>query len=64
MQAAGRPDIEGCYKGRYVGFEVKTPENSGGVTSLQAHTLKVIARAGGVSGVITSPEEALELLPI
>ena len=62
MQTAGIPDIVGCWQGRYVGLEVKTPENRSGATPLQAHTLDQITRAGGIAGVITSYEEAEALL--
>lgn len=64
MQQRGLPDILGCYNGRYVGFEVKVPgEETSGLATAQRHTLEAITRAGGVAGVIASPEEALELLP-
>lgn len=63
MQKAGMPDILGCYKGRYVGLEVKTPDNKAGATQKQAYTLEEITRAGGIAGVISSVEQALDLVP-
>jgi hypothetical protein len=60
MTMAGIPDLIGCYKGRFVGLEVKRPGKP--LTQLQAHTLKRIKAAGGVAAVVHSVEEALEAL--
>lgn len=60
LSRRGHPDITGCYKGRYVAMEVKRP--GGLLTTLQAATLREIQRAGGIAGVVTSVEEALDLL--
>ena len=59
-QARGIPDIVGCYQGRYVGLEVKEPDEQ--ADPLQAHRIEQIIRAGGIAGVITSYEEAEALL--
>lgn len=56
----GLPDIICCYKGRFVGLEVKRPGKD--ATELQAFTIEQIRRAGGVAGVVHSVEEALGLL--
>ena len=56
MQAAGMPDIIGCYNGRFFGLEVKRPGRD--ATLLQAHTIQRIILSGGISGVIHSVEEA------
>ena len=62
-QMAGLPDIIGCYKGRFVGIEVKRPSRKeSGVSPIQAHRLKQIAEAGGISGVASSVEDALAIL--
>lgn len=44
----GLPDIEGCYRGYFLGIEVKLPGKEGNLTDLQAATLRKIREAGGV----------------
>lgn len=58
----GLPDIMGCWNGRFVGFEVKTPENPRGLTQKQEYTLDQITQAGGLAGVIRSFDEAKAIL--
>ena len=62
LHSAGLPDILVCYKGYFIGIEVKRPETRHTVTDRQQAFLDQIAEAGGVSGVAVSVEEALELL--
>lgn len=61
MQQAGVPDLIGCYRGRFVGLEVKVPGEE--PDPLQSHRLNQIIRAGGIAGVIESPDDALRLVP-
>lgn len=56
FQEAGIPDIIGCYRGRFVSFEVKRPGNH--PTKLQEYKMKQITQAGGIARVIHSAEEA------
>src|SRR5512139_3947931 len=58
-QSSGLPDIVGCIGGRFVGFEVKRPSRRDKVSKMQAAVLESIQKAGGVSAVVASPEEAL-----
>jgi hypothetical protein len=58
---AGIPDILGCWKGRFVGFEIKTP-GGGDATNLQEYNLKQITQSGGVASVIHSYDEANAIL--
>ena len=44
---AGIPDIICCYKGRFLGLEVKQP--SGRLTELQKQTIDKINTAGGIA---------------
>ncbi len=44
---AGIPDIICCYKGRFLGLEVKQP--SGRLTELQKRTIEKINTAGGIA---------------
>ena len=58
----GEPDLLVCFRGRFVGLEVKDPKNkSYGATKLQLQRLKEIEKAGGISAVVTSPLD-VELL--
>lgn len=47
----GVPDIIACYKGQFVGIEVKRPETKTNVSPLQSYNLKKIEEAGGLSFV-------------
>ena len=57
--SAGYPDIIACYRGRFLGLEVKKPNTRHTVTPRQRHFLDAIAAAGGVTAVVTSVEEAM-----
>lgn len=61
MVTKGLPDIIGCYRARYVAFEVKRDATKK-PTKLQAYRIKEITRAGGVARVISTVEEALRIL--
>lgn len=60
FQLAGIPDIIGCYRGRFIAFEVKRPGKN--PTQLQAYMLGRITRAGGVALVIRSVTDAQRVL--
>lgn len=53
---AGIPDIICCYRGRFIGFEVKT--DVGEPTKLQLSAIRKIKAAGGNALVVRSVEEA------
>lgn len=56
----GVPDIIACYKGRFIGIEVK---NETGKTSLlQDENLKMINKAGGIGIVARSLEEVKQVI--
>lgn len=55
----GLPDILGCWKGRFIGIEVKTL--TGKPTQIQLHILEQISKAGGYAGIARNVEEALEI---
>jgi Holliday junction resolvase len=52
---AGIPDIICCYRGRFIGFEVKT--DVGEPTKLQLSAIRKIKAAGGNALVVRSVEE-------
>lgn len=61
MQLAGLPDIIGCYRGRFICFEVKRDEH-GRATPLQAFIMKKVRAAGGVATLTYTAEMALAIL--
>jgi Holliday junction resolvase len=63
-QRAGLPDVILCYRGRFVGLEVKLPGRESTLTDIQAHTLEEVRKAKGVARLITSVKEAEELLDL
>ena len=57
---AGIPDIIICFKGRFIGLEVKAKGRK--TTVLQQITINRINKAGGTAVVVYSLEEVKELL--
>jgi len=59
-QEAGIPDLLVCYRGRFIGLEVKLP---GGKPSLiQEVVLSDIKRSGGIAAVVESVDQVRQLL--
>lgn len=59
FQAAGIPDIIGCYKGRFVGIEAKMPGNR--PSGIQRLVLDRLTEAGAICGVAFSIPQALAI---
>jgi len=59
-QVAGLPDIVGCYQGRFFGLEVKLPGKEHKLTAKQNLTLRRIKEAGGISGMVIDPIQAVD----
>lgn len=57
---AGIPDIICCYRGRFLGFEVKTP--AGKLTKLQESMITKIKAAKGEAFKVTNVEEVKVIL--
>ena len=57
---AGKPDITGCLKGRFVAIEVKRPKAR--VTHLQQVKLAKLRNIGAAVGIARSVEGAKEIL--
>lgn len=57
---SGIPDIICCYKGKFMAFEVKTPQ--GKLSKLQEITLNRINEAGGMAFKVTSLNEVKGIL--
>lgn len=58
----GVPDILCCYRGKFIGIEVKKPETIGNTTKLQDYNLAQIKKAGGMSIVACSFDQIEPLL--
>ena len=56
----GSADLIGIYKGRFVAMEVKLPGQKPRLD--QVRFLQHVEDMGGIAGVVTSVEDALELL--
>lgn len=61
-QASGLPDIIGCYRGVFVGLEVKMPGREDTLSLKQSVNLQRIEHSGGVPRLVTTPEAALEVI--
>jgi len=61
---AGLPDLIVCYRGLFIGMEVKTAE--GVVSDVQAYVHRRIRlrRADGIAVVVHSPAEAMRVLDV
>ena len=57
---AGIPDIIVCHKGKFIALEAKVGRNQ--PTRLQAATIELIRRAGGVAAVGRSVDEVKEIM--
>jgi hypothetical protein len=57
---SGVPDIICCYRGRFIGFEVKS--DKGKATVLQELTIRQIIKAGGIALVVRSVEEVKSVI--
>ncbi|MDE5852441.1 MAG: VRR-NUC domain-containing protein [Oscillospiraceae bacterium] len=57
---SGIPDIIGCYKGKFIAFEVKTTQ--GKLSKLQEVMLERINEAGGIAFKVTSLQEVKDIL--
>lgn len=58
----GRPDINGCWKGRCFRIEVKSPDHGNKPTKIQLLNLKQWRRAGAISFVAYSLEEVKQVI--
>ena len=58
----GIPDIICCYRGHFVGFEVKT--ESGRPTKLQEAVIRKINAAGGTALIVRSVEDVKAALAV
>ena len=57
---SGVPDIICCYKGRFLGLEVKLP--TGALTELQKRAIDRINRAGGIASRVESVADVQKII--
>lgn len=64
LAPTGHSDIQGIRRrdGKFIAIEVKRPTRKNKTTEAQELFLEEIKNYGGVSGVATTPEEALEII--
>lgn len=60
FQEAGIPDLLVCWRGWFIGLEVKLPGNT--PSPIQEKVLREIKEAGGIAEVVTSVEQVVNLL--
>lgn len=61
-QRIGLPDVVGLYRGTFIGIEVKLPGKERNLTAIQQLMLKHITDAGGIGEMVTSVEQAEEVV--
>lgn len=62
FQMAGIPDILGCYRGRFVGLEVKLPGKEHTLSPRQRLILQRLSDAEAFSAMITTTRGALKVI--
>jgi hypothetical protein len=63
-QEAGIPDLLVCYRGFFIGLEVKQPGAEHTVRPRQKHILKQIEESGGIAEVVSSVEQVAMILEV
>lgn len=58
----GVPDLLVCYKGKFIGIEMKTPSTRSNLSDLQIHNLALISKAGGYGIVGVDTEDVDRIL--
>jgi len=58
----GVPDLLVCYKGKFIGIEMKTPSTRGNLSDLQWYNLTAISKAGGYGIVGVLLEDVSRIL--
>ena len=59
---AGVLDVIVCYKGRFIAFEVKTPDKKNNVSDLQQHNISEIVKNGGLAYVVWELNQVKEII--
>lgn len=59
---AGLPDLVICYRGQFIGMEIKVPDPSSQPSVIQRRRIKEIREAGGRAYVVRSVASAVRIL--
>ena len=59
---AGVLDVIVCYKGRFIAFEVKTPDEKTNVSDLQQHNINEIIKNGGLAYIVWELNQVKEII--
>ena len=59
---AGVLDVIVCYKGRFIAFEVKTPDEKTNVSDLQEYNINEIIKNGGLAYVVWELNQVKEII--
>ena len=59
---SGVPDILISYKGRFIAFEVKTPDKKNNVSDLQEHNINEIVKNGGLAFDVWELNQVKEII--
>ena len=59
---SGIPDLLVLYKGRFIAFEVKTPDKKNNVSDLQEHNISEIVKNGGLAFVVWELNQVKEII--
>ena len=59
---AGVLDVIVCYKGRFIAFEVKTPDTKDDTSDLQEYNINEIIKNGGLAYVVWELDQVKEII--
>ena len=59
---SGIPDLLVCYKGRFIAFEVKTPDTKDDTSDLQEYNIREIVKNGGLAFVVWELKQVKEII--
>ena len=59
---AGVLDVIVCYKGRFIAFEVKTPDTKDDTSDLQEYNIREIIKNGGLAYVVWDLKQVKDII--
>lgn len=59
---SGIPDLLVLYKGKFIAFEVKTPDKRNNVSDLQQHNINEIIKNGGLAYVVWELNQVKDII--
>jgi Holliday junction resolvase len=58
----GVPDVIVCYRGHFIGIEVKKPETRNHTSELQKYNIELVKLAGGIAIVACTVDEVRDVI--